>query len=348
MQRFFRITYLLTLCSFANWLSTGCNNDASDEATPDAPCRIQQSVAVSKSKFYDQTYRITYEYDGNGNLIKTLTTADKRPTSGTIGTQTGTKTDTYIYTPDGYLTRMASDEFYVTTTDKPIREQFTTTYKYSYANGRLSGYTVTRTNAQQTTTTTFSYAYDSAGDVSQIVNDNPSNPTGLSYVYIYQKNELVDYVEKSGTTERRPYTIQNGVITKMTIPGSNDTLVITATADNRQRIIKREEFVNGQLRQYDVQTWTDAKPATAALPPFKGFPTVTLSVFSGKVGVLATRSQFYWNAVSKTMQPYTESLSVVQTNSQNFITSAVTTVNHPATADQNYTTTETYTYTGCR
>ncbi len=114
---------------------------------------------------------------------------------------------------------------------------------------------------------------------------------------------------------------------------------------------KREEYIDGQLSQYDIQTWTDAKHSSASLPPFKGFPAVIPEFpFSGFVGVMASRTQFFWNAISKTMQQHNESTSTVQTNAQGYVTNVFTTSKHsnPAPADQDFTITETYTYSGCQ
>lgn len=350
MKPLFRNAYLLIISSFVSWLSMGCTNSSSTEATPQSGCRIQKSVAVSKSKFFDQTNQATYEYDSRGNLAKTVAMMDKRPTSGIFGGQTGTTTTSYTYDADGYLTASTTDELYITTTDKTIREQFITATSYSYSNGRLAAYTLKSTNAQDTTITAFAYIYNSAGDLTQMTNFNPANPSRVLSTYVYQKNQLVDYIEGYGTSERHPYTIENGLVTKSIIPGSSDELVLVAMFDSQQRIIKREEYHNTQLQQYDVQTWSDAKPALASLPSFKGFPAVIFSVFSGQPGVLATRKSFYWNSVRKIMEPYNEIVHAVLTNAQGFVTNDLITVNHsnPAAAEQDYTITETYIYTGCR
>lgn len=360
MKPFLRNTRLLFLSAFIGWLSTGCNKNSPNEASPQLGCRIQKYVAVTKSNFYDQTNQITYDYDTQGNLAKTTATMAKRPTSGAVGGQTGTTTVDYAYDADGYLTSSTSQELYLTTTDKTIREQITTAKSYSYANGRLAGYTINRIGAYGVTmNTTGSLAYDAGGNLVSktetttnvvqdpaIATERPVNSTGATRIWTYRNNQLIDYVERADAAESRPFTIQAGVITK--IAGSNYEVRIEY--DSQQRVTKQEYFVEGQLNDYYLQTWTDAKPSLATLPPFKGFPTVGSIAELVQAGVVSTRKTFYRNSVSKTMQQYDESTSVVQTNAQGFVTNIASTTNHPnpAAAAQDFTTTETYTYTGCQ
>ena len=209
---------------------------------------------------------------------------------------------------------------------------------------------MTYTNGQgATTTAAYTYTYDNAGELTQIVNSNPANPGGLSSIWVYRNNRLVDYVEKLGTAERRPVTIENGLVTRMTLSGSNE-LFLTAQFDSQQRMTKREEYKDGQLDRYETQTWADAKPSDEAVPKFKGFPTIDpASPYSGRVGVLASRATFYWNAVSKTIQPFNQSTSTVQTNAQGYVTNVATVVTYAnPNGAPSETVTETFTYAGCQ
>ena len=359
MKLLIRNVNLLILSGFIGWLTTGCNKNSPNEASPQSDCRIQKYVAVSKSGFFDQTNQTTYDYDAQNNLLKTVTTLDKRPTSGTTGGQTGTTTTTYSYNTDGYLMASLSEELYLTTANKTIREQITTTNSYSYTNGRLSGYTKTRVGAYGVTmNTTGSLAYDASGDLvsktetnTSVVHDPaiakeiPTSSAGHTRIWTYQKSQLVDYVEKSGASEVRPLTIQNGNVTK--IGGSN--YEVRFEYDSQQRVTKQENFVEGNLNDYYLQTWTDAKPSSATLPAFKGFPAIAQVSEFNQAGVSATHKTFFWNSVSKTMYQFNERTSVVQTNAQGFISGAtITTTHHPAASSQDFTTTETYTYTGCQ
>lgn len=314
---------------------------------------------MSKAKFYDQTNQTTYDYDAQGNLLKTVTTMDKRPANGAIGNQTGNKTTSYTYNADGFLTASKSEELYLTTVDKTIREQITTTKSYAYANGRLASYTTNRIGAYGVTTATNgSLTYDASGDLvsktetnTSIVHDPaiakeiPTNPTGRTRIWTYRKGELIDYVEKSGTSEVRPLTIQDGVTTRT--GGSN--YEVRYAYDGQQRIIKQEIFVDGRLNDYYLQTWTAAKPASTALPAFRGFPAIAQLPEFDQTAVLAIHKTFFRNSVSSVMYQYNESISAVQTNVQGFITGAsIATTHHPAASSQDVTTTETYTYMGCQ
>jgi Tfp pilus assembly protein PilE len=357
-----RILCLLSLGSLIGWLSAGCRKDSLDNAVPQTNCRIQEYKSVTKSAFYEQTNQTVYTYDSQGNLSKTAATMDKRPPSGTVGGQTGTTTGTYTYNADGYLTASASQELYITvsTPTNTIREQITTTRSYSYANGRLSGYTTTRVGAYGiTTTTTDSFLYDESGNLlsktevsTYVVHDPaiakeiPTNPTGPLKIWTYRANVLVDYVEKSGASEQRPLTIQNGLVLKIT--GTN--YEVRYEYDNQQRLTKQEFYADGNLTDSIVQTWTNTKPSSVALPVFKGFPTAAQLTESGQAGVLASRKSFYWNSTTKTMEQYDEITYTMQTNAQEFITSAVILSKHPnpAAAAQDFTTTETYTYSACQ
>jgi hypothetical protein len=357
MKALIRNTYLLLISGLTGWLSTGCDNGSSGGVTPQADCRIQKYVAISKSGSYNQTDQTTYTYDGRGNLVGIVSVNDRQPINGATVSHTHATTDTYAYDSEGYLTKATQQVRDVTVfSGKSTEEQVSSVSSYSYSNGRLALYTQAYTTAQRTTTSARAYTYDNAGNLANYTSYNPANPGGTFSIWTYQQNRLVDYVEKTGTSERRPFTIQDGVITKIVIPGSVNELVLTATFDNQRRLIKNEEYIDGVLNRYNTQTWTDAKPSSAALPRFKGFPTVgfptvgSVAVLSGQEGVLATQKTYYWNSVSKTMQPYNESTSVVETNAQGFVTKTTITVKHsnPASVGQDYTRSETFTYTGCQ
>ena len=354
-------TRLPLLLGFIGWLGMGCAGNATTDPTPEVGCRIQQSVAVSMSKFYDETARTTYDYDAPGKLLKTETTTDKKPLNGATGIQTGNKIVAYTYDATGFLTASTTQELYILTTPgKTYREQITTTDSYSYATGRLSGHVSKRVGAYGLTQTVTSlFVYDVVGelitktDVTSTVVHDPAiakeTPGGTSTrVWTYQKNQLIDYIDKYGGVERRPYTIQNGVVTKM----GDASYELRYEYDSQRRILKQENFDKGQLVEYYSQTWAGAKPSSASLPVFKGFPAVPVNWYDNGSpdGVLATKKTFFLNPVSKAIYLYQESTATVQTNAQGFISGAVITTKHPdpAAADQDATTTETYTYSGCQ
>lgn len=78
-------TRLPLLLGFIGWLGMGCAGSPAIDPTPESGCRIQQSVAVSTSKFYDETARTTYNHDASGKLLKTETTTDKKLLNGATG-----------------------------------------------------------------------------------------------------------------------------------------------------------------------------------------------------------------------------------------------------------------------
>ena len=344
-------SFLYTLCVslFVGWLLAGCAGN-SGEATPQGACRIQEYRATDKTQYSNTSLQTTYAYDPSGNLTKSVASIDVRPTSGTFGTQLTTTMVTYTYDAAGYLTASKSEQQNtITLQNNTIKtEQYTNSYSYSYTSGRLTqkaeNYSGTSVSPSGSIST---YEYDSNGNVASITSTGLSDKT-YSTVWSYRNNQLVDYVEKKGTSEKRPFTIQDGLITKMVFPGTENELVVTAAFDNQKRAIRIDNYVNKQLTEYDVQTWTDAKPASASLPPFKGFPVPTPSSFDVQTGVLATKQHFYWNSVSKTMQLFSESTTTAQTNTQGYITSAVINFTYPNNSGQSSVKTETYTYTGCQ
>ena len=345
----FSSLYALCVTLFAGWLTTGCAGN-SGETTPQGTCRIQQYTAVSTSQYTNSNAQTVYTYDASGNLIKSVATIDSRPTSNTFGTQLTTTTITYTYDAAGFLTGSTSQQqnTIVLPTNATKTEQYTNIASYSYTNGRLTqkveNYSGTYVSPSGSIRT---YEYGSDGNLSSITATGLSDKT-YSTVWQYRNNQLIDYIEKKGATENRPFTIQDGLITKMVFPGTENELVVAAAFDNQKRAVRIDNYVNNQLTEYDVQTWTGAKPSSASLPLFKGFPVLTPSSFDAQTGVLATKQHFNWNTVSKTMQLYNESKSAVQTNEQGYITNAVITTTYAVNTGQNTVSTETYTYAGCQ
>jgi YD repeat-containing protein len=362
MKRFLKITYFLVVSTLVGYLSGGCSKSSAPEATPKAACRISSYEAVSTSQFYTENRKTTYDYDGQGNLLKTTATSNKRASTGTVGNQTGTVTVSYTYDADGYLKASTSQELYVTTMapDKTVSEQITITKSYSYVGGRLSAFTTKRIGAYGVTTTTkASFTYDQAGDLvsktetstnevhdPSIANEIPTGTGSSTRIWTYQKNRLVDYVEQAGGTEQRPLTLQNGVVTKLTIPNYE----MRIETDNLQRVTKQEEYAYGRLIRYYTQTWSDAKSTSTILPTFKGFPTIAPTSEFGQEGVLASHKTFVLNEVKGSMEQYDEIVYTIQTNAQGLVTKATITTKHPnlAASSQDVVTTETYTYSDCQ
>ncbi|GAB3943247.1 hypothetical protein GCM10028805_09180 [Spirosoma harenae] len=287
-----------------------------------------------------------------------VTTLDKRATSGS-DTQTGTTTVTYTYDTDGYVTAMNSLEKRTAVfNNKTKNEQVSITSSYSYTNGRLASVSTKNIGAYGVNTATIeTYNYDSAGDLvtktarstytydPAVATEIPDSPTGPLRIWTYQKKQLMDYVEKSGASEVRPIALQNGLMTKLTIPGGYEA---TYTYDTDRHLTKTDEYINNTLNRTFAQTWSNAQPSSTALPAFKGWPIVNSEY--GQPGVLVTANAFYLNTTTGKMEPYSEQTASNQVNSQGLVTNNAITVKYPnpASASQSYTTTETYTYMNCQ
>lgn len=349
--------YVFVISAFISWLSAGCSQGTT-EANPKSTCRIEQYNAVSKSAFSNTVSQTTYDYDQLGKLTKTVSTFTKQSTSGT-NQQTSTTTVLYSYDTEGYLTAMNSQLTTITTAaGKTTTEKITLANSYSYTNGKLSSASKRTVGAYGLNTTVSElYAYDGAGALATktaqthydydpaVTHEIPGSPTGPVQIWTYQQNVLIDYVEKSGALESRPIMIQNGLAMSITIP---DNYKVRWEYDNQQRQIKLAEYVSDTLTRTTSQTWGDAKPAITSLPAFKGFPVTAPASEFGQVGVLATSNYSYWNSISKKMETFSAQTSITQTNTQGYVTNVTTIVKHPMAADQDETTTETYTYSGCQ
>ncbi|SOD92783.1 hypothetical protein [Spirosoma fluviale] len=361
MKTLFTLRYALPGFVLIGWLTGGCTRQ---EQTPAAQgtCRIEQYRAITTAVGLNSTRQTNYQYDPQGNLTSVVTTLNQRPTSGTVGTKTGTTTVTYTYDAAGYLTGSTSQQQItdILPGNKTTTAAVSITTSYSYANGRLSTAVTKNIGAYGVTTnTTESYEYNASGELTQktalntytydpaTANEIPGSPTGPLRIWTYQQNQLVDYAERSGAVDYRPLTIVNGLVTSYSTAGNYKTIW---EYDSQNRQTKAADYVSDTLTIMTTQTWSDAKPATASLPAFKGFPvTVPASEF-GQTGVLSTSTNSYWNSISKTRETFVTQNSVSQTNSQGFVTNSVTTAKHPnpAAVPQDYTTTETYTYSNCQ
>ncbi|GAB2552581.1 hypothetical protein [Spirosoma aerophilum] len=346
---------------FITWLSSGCNRTEQDTTTPQSTCRLQQYTVTTNSNGFNSTKQTSYEFDPQGNLTKTTTAFNQQPTNGTYGTQNSTTTSTYRYDTNGFLTTSGSEQQTTSLSfdNKTTTERVSITTSYAYANGRLTTVVTKNVGAQGvTTTTTEAYSYDGSGDLTRKTSqstfaydpatgkENPVNSTGPLRIWTYQKNQLTDYVERSGTTDSRPVTIQNGLVTTFTSAGNHKTIW---AYDSQQRQTKISDYLGDTLTRTTSQTWSTAKPATAALSIFKGFPVPVPASEYGQPGVMASSSYSYVNTTNNKLETFTNQTSVIQTNSQGFVTSIATTVSHPnpASASQDYTVAETYTYSGC-
>ncbi|MBC7890886.1 MAG: RHS repeat protein [Sphingobacteriaceae bacterium] len=331
-------------------LGTACSNR---ETAPQGECRIQSSTTTSTSSVSTFNERTTYEYDASGNLLSKITTNQSRYLDAQIANRANrdqTTTNRYTYNAEGYLLTSAYQfkDNYFTIDGKPATEEFVYNLTYTYANGRLSGYLQQYViNGKALSPSPNTYDYDAAGNLLRLTRGNST--------WTFSQNRLVDYVEKTGSAENRPYVIDNGLVTSYTIPGG---LRSVYTYDGQRRLTKMEEYVNDRLQSYYTQTYGDGKLATAAEPPFKGFPVVAFPStspnsdrqFFEEPGVLTGKKQYYiTNSQTGQEQFFSEMTISHQLNAQGFVVSAARQVQfkHPSTLPQVENATMTYSYTGC-
>ncbi len=338
---------LLLLGVGLGWLSAGCNNGTDDGTTPQGNCRIQRISSTTKAGIGGDvsTDEIVYDYNQAGNLLKKTQVTESNSLSVT---NTTTTTETYTYSADSLLTTSTYSlvqqvNFY----GKPSTYQYTWTKLYTYTNNRLTGYTQRSTTSsnsttsgpqQQTGITTGTYTYDAQG---QLIRETNSNGT----TWTYQNGQVV------AITGSFPYTVQNGLVTKARFPGTNSAgapfdLLQTFEYDGQRRLIKSQEFKGDSLDNYFTQEWQTGKPASVAVPVFKGHPIIQPTY--GELGVLTKYRYYFINLQTHTASPYMERTYTNQLNKQGFITNTkLETVYFTNGQTQPNVTTITYTYTGC-
>lgn len=323
---------------------------ACEESTnpADAPlasaCLIQRMDVESISSSSNMTAQTLYTYDDARNLTRMTHQTATTYTDGALETSYSVNTD-YTYDSEGYLTKTTRQ-----TIDRasrsvsgggPTQTQRSLTTTYGYTSGRVTSYTTVETQLDNRPLTRLgSYSYN--GDQTQQVE---TSSTGFSRTYVYTKGLLTDYIERTGSTEIRPWTLKNGLITKMTLVG-NYLSEITYEYDEQQRLIRRDEFLNGKPTGYTIYTNDPAKPGAVAVPAQKGFPDV-VPVF-GRPALETSQKQYSINLNGQT-QFYMDLSATHQANRQGFVTkrSVVSRPQNPQALPQMITTTETYTYTNC-
>ncbi|MCY7352256.1 MAG: hypothetical protein LH606_16600 [Cytophagaceae bacterium] len=297
MKTRYTFSRALWLGLLLGWLGTGCGTRTAKETAPQSECRIQKIVRTTPGTQTDET---TYEYDAPGNLVRTTQIRDGRTVNGaSISTGSFTTTAKYTYNAEGFLTNYAwlssarsSFSLNGNVTTEPVLEHSTNT-TYTYANGRVTGYTSKRVSPfGLTTNTTGTYEYDESGNVAKETRttayeiapgktpEMPAYPAGFQQTWLYRGNQLIDYTLKTANTESHPYTIQNGLVMKSVGPTGS----FTCEYDDRQRLVRFEaKDANNQVNHYYTLAWDTGKPATEATPDFKGFPVREVAV--GHYGV---------------------------------------------------------------
>lgn len=326
------------------------------ETAPQGECRIQRILTTAESSLYSRRAETSYTYDEQGALLQKSGTETLTYTPGSIGNQQNATLETYAYDAGGYLTTSTARQTYQTTgaNNQLLPLQRITTTTHTYTDEKLTGYVSTYVSSYGiTTTTTGRYAYDATGALATRIETSTSTydpaiakeipaPVGPERTWTYRNNRLVDYVEKAGTVETRPLTLRDGLVVSLGISGGFEGRY---AYDGQQRQTKNEEYVNGKLTQYVTQTWSEAKPATDAVPGFKGFPT-PLPEF-GQVGVLASEDLYFINEKTATEQHYRQATATSQTNGKGFVLSTSQQINTPSSLPVTMKTTTTYTYMGC-
>ncbi|RAK03143.1 hypothetical protein LX87_01265 [Larkinella arboricola] len=352
-----KTTTRFLLLIFGSGILTGCDPSRPKEAARQSACRIQKIMATAQSDVYSQQEETNFTYNADGNLTQK---AFKRTLSypNGIGNQLYTVMDTYTYDANGFLTTSASQTSEQTTRPNNTihLQQRSSTTTYSYTDERLTGYEARDQNPYGVVTrSTVVLNYDVKGELltktdtrtpETVPADAPEKPSGpVQRIWTYKSGQVIDYVEKNETTESRPLTLQNGLVTKMALPGGYTQ---QNTYDNQQRLIKTEEFVNNQLTGYYTQEWSNAKPAISTLPAFKGHPPM-LPEF-GVTGVLSKYSPYAINSQTNAIQHISEKTSTPTVNAQGLVESTTGEIRllHPNALPQRTALTETYTYSNCQ
>lgn len=340
-------------------LITGCDPARTEEAARQSPCRIEKIVATAQSDLSSQQDETRFAYNAEGNLAQKTFRRNLTYPSG-IGNQLYTVTEAHTYNASGFLTASTTETAEQTT--RPDRTVSTSkrlsSTTYAYTDGLLTRYETRDQNPYGVVTrSTVVLTYDTKGElltktdtrtVEAVPTEAPEKPSASTpgqRIWTYQNGQLIDYVEKNETAESRPLTLQNGLVTKMVIPGGYTQ---QNTYDSQQRLIKSEEFVNNKLTGYYTQEWSNAKPAVSTLPVLKGHP-VTLPEF-GETGVLARYNPYAMNSQTNAAQHLSEKTSTPTINAQGLVESTTGELRllHPDAQPQRTVLTETYTYSNCQ
>lgn len=358
MKNILTSIYVCTAIAALCWLCAGCNNRSSDDISPTSGCRLQNYSLTEGSGFSLREEQATYTYDAQGNLLKADTTWTIQGNADGTNRSNSTATGNFVYSSEGFMTAFHTQRTMQTTLGmgKVDIRQYSLNASYTYTNERITGYIYKTTGyfGQKTTMTVVgNYEYDGAGNLSKqkatityeyepnAMNELPAYQSGFQRTWLYADNQLVDYTEKDGTTETHPYTLQNGLVTKVTYPDNYTTYEY----DNEKRLTKSEIYTHNDLNSYYTLEWSDGKQALAAIPLFKGFPEHKPAF--GEAGVLK-KFNYYANTGNK-MEQMNESTYQNQINQWNFLTN-VTLENkqiNPGASSMVINRTQTYTYTGC-
>ncbi|MFD1144302.1 hypothetical protein ACFQ4C_24460 [Larkinella insperata] len=352
-----KATNPVLLLIFSSGLLAGCDPGRTEETARQSACRIQKIVATAQSDVSSQQEETSFTYNADGNLTQKAFKRNLSYQNG-IGNQLYTVTDTYTYDANGFLTAAASQTSEQTTrpNNSVLSQQRSSATTYLYTDGRLTGYETRDQNPYGVVTrSTVVLKYDEKGELVTKIDtrtpeivpaDAPEKPSGpVQSTWTYKSGQVIDYFEKNGTTESHPWTLQDGLVTKMVLPGGYTQ---QNTYDNQQRVTKNEEFVNNQLTGYYTHEWSNAKPATSTLPAFKGHPVVRPEF--GVAGVMNTYNSYAINSQTNAAQHVSEKTGAPVANAQGLVESTTGEIRLLPTAarPQRTALTETYTYSNCQ
>jgi hypothetical protein len=350
---------LLGISLVCSLLFCGCQT-SSTEPTPATGCRIQKYTAVIQQPNSQQVRneQAIFTYDDEGRLIKADSSWSVNGDANGVNKSNSSTIVTYAYNAAGFLTSASSQTIMQTTLglgnisthQKSIQTTFT------YTQDKLTAYmarTVNFSGLEIIVNGTFEY--DAAGNVAKqtavstysydpaTVKEVPTYPSGWQRTWIYNNKQLTDYIEKSGSTETHPYTIQNGLVIKATYLEH----YILFEYDTQQRLTKYQVFQGGKLNSYYTQTWNEGKHFYESIPAFKGFPE--LQPIMGKNGILKTFN-YYADYTGSGVAQLTSITNAVQLNGEDFVSQVV--AEHkdltPGMPSLTGSRTENYTYTGCK
>ena len=239
---------------------TNCKQESVEiTLTPNATCRISKSVNEIQYDIYKQIETTDYQYDTQDNLIKKTFVIDRATKAENV------RTETFTYNSNGFLIEKTMKNV-IAEPNTSIRQNLETA-KYTYTNDLLTSIETTITdNKGVVSLESEKIAYITGNTIKS---REKRTQDGTISTSTYENCSLVDFVVKtSAGIMTRPYTIQNGLITKITGSG----YYTINTFNEKRQMVKTEIFVNGMLNSYSTFEWSDIQSAEGTIKDFKGIP----------------------------------------------------------------------------
>ena len=340
-------TFSILTSLFAAFFLNACQPQKGEMATPQAGCEMATPQSSCKIKTFASSYTTSpattgvtgqsetiYEYDARGNLTRSAASNKAKNNNDDYQFNESIAT-TFSYDADGYLTTKTEQH---DRQDAGRNTKTTTTTRYVYDNDRKLT-TATETNSgSYNQTTLYSYEYDKAGKLIKFVTKTNSQKT----THIYSDCELTAVTQLNANgIATQIYTVINGVVTKQAT--STDTYS-TYAYNNQKQLTKSEQFVDGKINYYYEMSPIEAKPATEALPSFKGHPA--LLPLTGKTGLFDSFK--FYSVIKNTMTQMNESTYKYSVNAKGFAINAVWANKILDGVPYTINVSETYNYTDCQ